>query len=186
MQQTSSAPPQDLWQALREMFTKPIQTLVPPWSWKAAAFTATVRALAFFATNLRSGRAEATKALLVEAAFALVTGGLIGAISQQLRRAEPVWGTATVVWIGLPGTMLLAQTGIHRLAHTPHLTGGVVLSFCLAAVSAAFSWFAMRHGVMLGGVDETTINHDLKLLPGIFVRFLLAGPATIASILRRH
>lgn len=176
--------PVHLRQALREMLRAPIHTLVPPWSWKAAAFAATVRGLAFFTTNLRAGRGEATKALVVEAVFAFVTGGLIGAISQQLRKAEPVWATAIVVWIGLPGIMLLVQTGVHRLAHTPHLSGGLVLSFCLAAVSAAFSWYAMRHGAMLGGSEETSVAHDLKVLPGITFSFLLAGPRILTSILR--
>lgn len=184
MEQKSSTPV-NLPHALREMVGHPLRTLVPPWSWKAAAFAATVRGLAFFITNIRSGRGEATKALVVEALFALITGGLIGAISQQLRRAEPLWATAAVVWIGLPGVMLLAQSGVHRLAHTPHLSGGIVLSFCLAAVSAAFSWYAMRHGAMLGGSDETTVHHDLEALPKILLSFLLAGPSFAASALRK-
>jgi hypothetical protein len=176
--------PVNLWQALREMCKKPVRTLVPPWSWKAAAFAAALRGTAFFTTNLRAGKGEATKALLVEALFAFVTGGLIGAISQHLRKAEPVWATAVLVWIGLPGLMLLAQTGIHHLAHTPHLSAGLVLSFCLAVVSAAFSWYAMRHGAMLGGSEETTVPHDLEALPKILIEFLLTGPRLAASVFR--
>ncbi|MBB5060020.1 hypothetical protein HDF16_004756 [Granulicella aggregans] len=143
--------PVHLRQILRNIVREPVKTLVPPWNWKAAAFAAAVRGAVFFSTNLQAGRGEATKALVVEAVFAFVTGGLIGAISQQLRNAEPLWATAAVVWIGLPGVMLLAQSGVHRLAHTPHLSGGLVLSFFVSAVSAAFSWYAMRHGAMLGG-----------------------------------
>ena len=173
-----------LWQALREILKDPIRTLVPPWSWKAAAFAAAVRGMAFFTTNLRAGQREATKALLVEAVFAFVTGGLIGAVSQQLRKAEPLWATAAVVGIGLPGIMLLAQSGIHRLAHTPHLSGGLVLSFSLAAVSNAFSWYVMRHGAMLGGSEETTGSHDLEALPKILIGFLLACPRMMAFFLR--
>jgi hypothetical protein len=77
--------------------------------------------------------------------------------------------------------MLLTQSGVHRLAHTPHLSGGLVLSFCLSAVSAAFSWYAMRNGAMLGGSDETTILHDIEVLPKIFLGFLLAIPRMVAS-----
>jgi hypothetical protein len=167
--------------ALLRMLREPVRTLVPPWSWKAAAFAAAVRGIAFFVTNLQAGGREATKALVVEAVFAFVTGGLIGAISQQLRNAEPLWETAAVVWIALPGVMLLAQSGVHRLAHTPHLSGGLVLSFCLSAVSAAFSWYAMRNGAMLGGSDETTILHDIEVLPKIFMGFLLAIPRMVVS-----
>ena len=167
--------------ALTEIVREPIRTLVPPWSWKAAAFAAAVRGLAFFLTNLRAGRGEASKVLIVRAIFAFITGGLIGAISQQLRNAVPLWATAAVVWIGLPGVMLLAQSGVHRLARTPHLSGGLVLSFSLSTVSAAFSWYAMRHGAMLGGSDETTILHDIEVLPKIFVGFLLAAPRLVDS-----
>lgn len=176
--------PVNLRKVLGEMLSNPVRTLVPPWSWKAAAFAAVVRGLAFFLTNLRAGRAEAVKALAVEALFALVAGGLIGAVSQQLRNAEPVWATALVVWIGLPGIMLLAQSGVHRLAHTPHLSGGLLFSFCIAAVSAAFSWYAMRNGALLGGTEETTFLHDLQALPRIVLRFLWSGPSFVATQFR--
>lgn len=180
--------PVNLRKVLGEMLSNPVRTLVPPWSWKGAAFAAVVRGLAFFLTNLRAGRAEAVKALAVEALFALVAGGLIGAVSQQLRNAEPVWATALVVWIGLPGIMLLAQSGVHRLAHTPHLSGGLLFSFCISAVSAAFSWYAMRNGALLGGTEETTILHDLKALPKILLRFLWFVPGCVATLFRakRH
>jgi hypothetical protein len=180
--------PVPLRQVLRNIVREPVKTLVPPWSWKAAAFAAAVRGAAFFLTNLQAGRGEATKALVVEAVFAFVTGGLIGAISQQLRNAEPLWATAAVVWVGLPGVMLLTQSGVHRLAHTPHLSGGLVLSFFVSAISAAFSWYAMRHGAMLGGSEETTILHDIEVLPKILLDFLFAGPNLVASALRtkRH
>ena len=165
------------------MLTNPVRTLVPPWSWKAAAFTAILRALAFFVTNLKSGEREATKALIVEAVFAVFAGGLIGAISQHLRKAEPLWATSLLVWAGLPGLMLLAQVGVHHIAQTPHLSGGIVASFCLSAVASAFTWYAMRHGAMLGGVDQTTIGHDMTALPGILLDFLLALPRLLGGLL---
>ncbi len=176
MDHTSPAAPEDLWQALGQMLRSPVRTLVPPWSWKAAAFSAALRAMTFFVTNLRSGRWQATKAMLVEALFAVFAGGLIGAISQQLRRAKPLWATALLVWAGLPGVMILAQFAVHRIAGTPHLGTGLVTSFCLAAVASAFSWYAMRQGAMLGGTDQTSVIHDLKSLPGILLSFLLVIP----------
>jgi hypothetical protein len=111
------------------MLRRPARTLVPPWSWKAATFTAVLRSVAFFATNLKSGRMEATKAMLVEAVFAIFAAGLVGAISQQLRDAEPLWATVLLIWAGLPGLMLLAQIGVHHLARTPHQSGGLIASF---------------------------------------------------------
>jgi hypothetical protein len=184
MQQTPSPPPEDLLQALREMIRNPVRTIAPPWSWKAAACTAVVRAIAFFATNLQSGRDKATKAMLVEAVFAIFAGGLIGAISQHLRRARPLWATALLICAALPAVMTLAQFGVHHLAKTPHESGGLVASFCLAALAAAYTWYAMRHGAMLGGIDQTTVLHDLRSLPHITLGFLLAGPRLISTMLR--
>ncbi len=172
--------------ALREIVGHPVRTLVPPWSRKAAAFAATVRGLAFFITNLRAGQRAAGKAFVVEAVFAFIAGGLIGAISQRLRKAEPLWATACVVWLVLPGIMLVTQLEVHRLAHTPYLSGGLALSFCLAALSAAFSWYAMRHGAMLGGTDETSIRHDLEALPHILLSFLLAAPSLAIGALQKN
>ena len=118
--------------------------------------------------------------MLVEAVFAIFAGGLIGAVSQQLRKAKPLWATAVLVWAGLPGIMILAQFAVHRIARTPHLGAGLVTSFCLAAVASAFSWYAMRQGAMLGGNDETTVGHDLQALPGIVLGFLLVIPRLLA------
>jgi hypothetical protein len=117
----------------------------------------------------------------VEAVFAVFAGGLIGALSQQLRRARPLWATALLVWAGLPGLMILAQLAVHRMAGTPHVSGGVVASFCLAAVASAFGWYAMRQGAMLGGIDETTVWHDLTSLPVITLDFLLVVPRLLTK-----
>ena len=46
---------------------------------------------------LRTGRGEATKAMLIEVVFAIFIAGLISAVSQQPRRAEPLWATALLV-----------------------------------------------------------------------------------------
>ena len=65
--------PEDLRQALSAMIAHPVRTIVPPWSWKAGACSAVVRALAFFLTNLQSGHSAATKAMLVEAIYATLS-----------------------------------------------------------------------------------------------------------------
>ena len=184
MTTTPAPPPDDLRQALKDILLRPVKTLVPPWSWKAATFSALLRAATFFAANLRAGREQAVKAMLIEAAFATVAAGLIGAISQQLRRAKPLWATIGVVWLGMPALLVLAQLGLHRAAHTPHLTGGLIFSFCFTAFASAFSWYAMRRGAMLGGTDQTTIRHDIHSLPGIAADFLTAVPRAIKALIR--
>jgi hypothetical protein len=81
--------------------------------------SAIVRALASFVTNLQSGQSAATKAMLVEAVYAIFIGGLIGALSQQLRRAKPLWATALLICLGLLGVMTLAQAAIHHKSVSP-------------------------------------------------------------------
>ena len=171
-----SPPPTDLYTGLRELVLRPIQTLIPPWSWKAAALSALVRAGTFFATNLKAGRQAALRAMLLEALFAVVAAGLIGAISQRLRAANPPWATAAVVCLALPGLVTLAQFLLHRLAHTPHVGPGLISSCVFASVASAYTWFAMRHGALLGGTHSTTLRHDLRALPRITLEFLLAVP----------
>jgi hypothetical protein len=170
----------DLRKTLVGMIKSPIRSIVPPWSWKAAVFSAALRALTFFVTNLKAGERMALRAMWVEAAYAIIAAGLAGAISQQLRRTKPLWATLLVVLVGLPGVFVIGQAGIHALAHTPRVAGGLIASFFLTSLSSGFSWYAMRHGAMLGGVDDTTISHDLKALPSIALKFLLAVPRAIA------
>ena len=122
--------------------------------------------------------------MLIEAVFAIFAGGLIGAISQYLRRAKPLWATALFVWVGMPGLMLVAQFALHRFFGTPHLGAGLVASFFVASIAAAFSWYAMRQGIMLGGTDQTSLGHDLRTLPGVFLGFLMVVPRLLAR--RQH
>ena len=119
--------------------------------------------------------------MLIEAIFAVFAGGLIGAISQQLRKAKPLWATALLVWAGLPGAMLVVQFALHRMAGTPHLGGGLLSSFILAALASAFSWYAMRQGAMLGGMDQTSIAHDLTALPAIVFSFVMVLPRLVTK-----
>jgi hypothetical protein len=139
-------PPQDeLRDALRDIVLHPVRTLVPAWSWKAAGFSALLRAATFFVTNLRAGRSDALRAGLV-------------------------------VWFAMPFAFLLAQYGVHRLAGTPYLGMGLALSFCLAAIASSFSWYAMRHGALLGGDAETRMMDDVRHLPQIILNYVLALP----------
>jgi hypothetical protein len=177
MRQESSPPPDDLHSALRDIVFRPVKTLAPPWSWKAAALSALLRGITFFVGNLRSGHEHALQAMMVEAVFAIFAAGLIGAVSQRLRASQPVWETAAIVCLGLPALMVVAQLGVHRAAHTPQV--GVLASLCFAAAFSAFSWYAMRHGALLGGTDSTSLVHDLHSLPGITLNLVLAVPRTL-------
>ncbi len=168
------APATDLRQALLELLLNPRATLWRAWSWKAAILSAFFRSGLFFLTNLKAGDRKAIHAFLVEAVFAVFATGFMGAVSQHLRNARPVWATATVVWIAMPAASTVAQFAVHRAAKTPHLGTGIALTFCLAAIAGSYSWYAMKNGALLGGADQTTIEHDIKTLPKITLSYLLA------------
>jgi hypothetical protein len=182
MPTTPQPPQEELDSALLDMARRPVRTLMPMWSWKAAGLSALLRAATFFATNLRAGRGDAIRAAVVEAVFAVFAAGLMGAVSQRLRLAKPIWATALVVWLAMPLLMLLAQLGVHKAAGTPHMGTGLVISFCFAAIASSFSWYAMRHGALLGGDAGTSLVHDVRHLPRIIVNYVLAVPR---ALLRR-
>jgi hypothetical protein len=165
--------------ALTDMALRPVTHLVGAWNWKTAAISVVIRATLFFATNLRSGRGSALRASLVEAGFAIVAAGLLGAATQRIRHARPVWATGLVVWLGLPVVLLTLQATVHRLFGTPHLQAGLIVSFCMAAVGSGFNWFAQQKGVLVTG--EGAGGQDWRALPGLVLGFVLAGPRALLA-----
>ena len=144
------------------------------WNWKAAAVSAAVRATVFLGTNLRAGRQQALRAALVEAGFSVIAAGLLGAATERLRFARPVWAVALVVWLGLPSAMVAAQAGVHHWAGTPHLRAGLIASFVFAALASGFNWFAQRRGVLLTGSKGVSFGEDMRALPGVLLAFARA------------
>lgn len=165
--------------AIVDLFRRPLFNLVRTWSWKAAMLSAVLRAGTFFVTNLRAGRHKAIEAMLVEAAFAIFVAGLMGAVSQRLRIAQPPWATFTFVCLAMPMMLLLTQSVVHHAAGTRYLGTGLIVSFFFAAIASAFSWYAMRRGVLLGGADSTSLDHDFRKLPPIILDFILVIPRAL-------
>ena len=178
------APTPHLADALSSLILRPRTTILLAWSWKAAAISAILRATTFFATNLRSGGHEALRAALVEAVFAIFAAGLMGAISQRLRAARPVWATLLIVSFLMPGLMFFAQRALHQAAATPHMAVGLIVSFCFASIASTFSWYAMRSGALLGGHATTALSDDLRQLPRIILNFILIIPRALLSVFR--
>lgn len=176
-----AAQPVPLRTATGEMLRRPL-TLVRDWNWKAAAFSAMLRGLLFFLTNLHAGRARAGRALLVEMVYATFAAGLAGAATQRLRHAVPRAATAAVVWLALPLLMLAAQAAVHHAMGTPHLRAGLIASFVFAAFATGFNWFAMGRGAFVTG-EGRSFGRDLLLAPRLILQFLasLLGRAAGAA-----
>jgi len=163
---------------VRECLSRPVETLVRQWNYKAAITSATVRALLFLAVNASAGAAAAFGAALTEFSYRAVTAGFYGAITQHLGRVDP----PRVGWISAMVCLPLIGHGGEFLMHwsrgTPNLGSSVLASMCLTALSTSFNLFAMRHGVLVVGVPgRQSLAADLRALPGValaFVRMLVA------------
>jgi hypothetical protein len=163
---------------------RPVTNLFAAWNWKAAMISTVIRAGVFFATNLKAGHSSAVRASLVESAFAITAAGLLAAITQRLRHAQPMWATGLVVWLGMPMLLLSLQSAVHHLAGTPHMKAGLIASFCMAAVGSGFNWYAQRRGILVTGAGAA--GGDLKALPGVVRDFILALPRMLLGRGQRY
>jgi len=183
-----SGPQQNLAEALLSLVRRPFTNLIGGFNWKTAAFSAILRAIMFFFTNLRAGHALALKATLVEACYAVTTMGIFGAATERIRHARPAWLTGLTVWLAIPALLLFVQYHVHRFFGTPELRRSMIASFCFAALGTGFNWFAMRRGAflvgdpMVGGPhapDRQSFLADLKALPLLLWDFVSAGPRAL-------
>jgi hypothetical protein len=168
-----TAPHDSIAHALRDCLRHPRETLIDIWSWKTSVTSALLRALIFWFTNRKLGYRTALTAMAVEAVFAVFASGLLGAMTQRLRDARPLWATALTVWLGMPLVMLAAQAGVHEAFHTPHQQVGLACSFVFAAVASGFTWYAMRRGVLLQGEGDDSLAHDATRMPRVVWEFVL-------------
>jgi hypothetical protein len=141
------------------------------WNWKAALFSALLRAILFFFTNRHAGRNSAFKAMLVELVYATFAAGVAGAVTQRLRHAVPRAATAVVVWLAVPAAMLLAQAAVHDALGTPRLRVSLIASFLFSAFATGFNWFAMSRGVFVTG-EGRSFARDLLLVPRLILQFV--------------
>jgi hypothetical protein len=165
-----AARPVPLQQALGNMLRAPF-VLLRDWNWKAALFSAVLRAIMFFLTNRHAGHYSGLKAMLVELVYATFAAGIVGAVTQRLRHATPRAATATVVWFLLPAIMLAAQAVVHYAMGTPRLRVSLIASFIFSAFATGFNWFAMSRGVFVTG-EGRSFARDLLLVPRLILHFV--------------
>jgi hypothetical protein len=150
--------------------------MVLGWNWKAALLSAAIRGGIFFFTTLKAGARHALTATLAEAVFAAVVAGLMGAVTQRLRNATPVWLTGVIVSAGMPCILQLLQYWLHLALGTPHLKAGMMVTFIYAALAMLFNWFAMRHGTLLTAGEGRPLWRDVVGMPKMVAEFLIALP----------
>lgn len=151
--------------------TDPWHALACRWNYKAAVFSALVRALLFFVTNLRAGLDAATAAMLTEAIFRASTSGFYGAMTQAFRRAEPRWAAASCALLVVPAAAHTLEFLVHWWRGTPELARSIVASVALSVLSTSFTLFAMQRGTLVVGASAPSILTDLRALPRLIIQF---------------
>ena len=158
--------------------------LAAGFNWKMAVWSAALRGAMFFATNLRAGHSAALRATWVEAIYALISMGLLGAATERIKDARPAWLTAVMVWVAMPVLTLIGEFEVHMLFGTPRMRTSMIASFCLAAIGSGFSWFAMRRGAFLvgePGMRDPSFMDDVRAVPMLVWEFVSAGPRAILA-----
>ena len=168
---------------LADVAARPHHHLVARWNWKAALLSGVLRGLVFYAATRGAGPEAARTALAVEFVYRAAAAGCFASLTQAFRRATPNWAAEVVVAGALPAAAHALQLVAHRLAGTVDLDRGMAASVAFSVVSAAFTLYTMRRGVLIvGDADRRPFLRDLAALPG-----LAAGFVAVAAkrVLRR-
>jgi hypothetical protein len=168
-----------IWEILDDLRKHPGTLLVRRWNWKSAAFSSTLRAGIFFATNLGAGLAAATGAMEAEFFYRALTAGFYGALTQAFRSAEPAWAACAVVMIALPLASHSIELAVHLLRGTPRILESLTASACFTAISTLFNLYAMRRGALVVGAGAGTVGSDLRRMPRLIGGFIAAGPLVL-------
>jgi hypothetical protein len=163
------------------------------WNYKGAILSGVLRAPIFFATyligkeSLRLAFAAATLQFLFRFFFA----GIGGALIQSFRRVEPAWKAILSILMLLPLVSHLFEFGLQfafgYVTGTQDRTDEAILrSISVSIISALFTLFAMRRGIMIVGESESkSLFSDISRLPIIIFHFVAFIPNEISSMLRR-
>ena len=171
---------------LVDVVRRPRHHLVARWNWKAAFVSGVVRGLLFLAVTRGSGVEAAGAALGVEFAYRVASTGGWSALTQAFRRATPGWAAGLVVMVAIPVTAHALELGVHLLAGTVELGRAMAASMALTVVSAAFTLFAMRRGVLIvGDADQQPFRRDVAALPALVAGFFIAIGSAIDAGARR-
>ena len=159
---------------LWHLLTRPQETLISLWNWKAALLSVATRAPVLMLTTLSHGWRRASLAMLVEAAFRAGTTGFFAAATQAFAHAQPAWMALLIMLTGFPLLALALDGLLHLAMHTPNLAAGMMASLILSALASAFNWYIMRRGALLMGGRASSFLADLKAMPLLAVRFTVS------------
>lgn len=175
MRRTHTIEPATVPGVLVWLISDPWNALARRWNYKAAVFSAVVRAALFFLTNLRAGLDAATAAMLTEAVFRICTSGFYGAMTQAFRRAEPRWAATACALAVVPAAAHAFELLVHWVRATPELATSIAASIALTFLSTGFTLFAMRRGTLVVGAAAPSLLADLRALPRLMIQFAVVA-----------
>jgi len=162
-----------------ELLAHPLQTIIYRWNWKSAVLSAILRAPIFFWAYLfqKHGVATAVGAMLAQAFFRALFGGVNGSIIQAFRKVQPAWHavfTIPLVLAAFSHVIEFTVSAAYDAATGTHGKGkAIMVSVIISIVSAIFNLFAMRRGALLVK-DESgqPFWRDLIRMPWIALEFI--------------
>ena len=163
----------------------PYEHLVRRWNWKSAVTSTIIRGAIFFTVNLSAGSDAAVSALLTEFGYRALLSGVIGSVTQTLRKCQPAWAATLSASIVLPAFTHLVEFTVHSIRGTPRLAAGVAASIAFTVLAVLFNLYAMRHGVFLVDQDQKSLLQDFAAMPKIIAGFVAAGPIALWRPVRR-
>jgi hypothetical protein len=159
-----------------QIVTKPYDTFIRNWNWKAATLSSGLRAPIFLLTSLSHGLHRAIIAMLVEAVFRASTTGFFAAVTQALRKAQPTWKALLVMLTIFPAITLALDLPLHMAMHTRGLARGMFVAILLSSFASVFDLYVMKRGTLIVGGEGKSFLSDLKSLPLLAFRFVLEPP----------
>ena len=182
----------------RSLARHPTQ-IIKRWNWKSAVMGALLRASFYFVVYKASRESWLVTftAIVVEFGFRFFTSGVSGALVQSFRRANPVWLATLIVTVSLPlfGHAVEYVTHYMQEAYFSDVFAAsqnkgrqkaFAVSVLFSVLSALFSIFMMRSGVLLVGAGEETNSFlkDLRKMPSLVLQFVIFLPIQIINFIK--
>jgi hypothetical protein len=155
-----------------EIIHHPARYLALRWNWKGALLGSCVRSALFLKATWSAGAPAAASSSGAEFLLAFAFAGFNGALAQAYRLAAPRWLANTVAATLPPLLWHSAEFALHTLRGTPHLRKGMAFSISYSVLASLTSVTLMRHGAFLAGDEATSLQHDVRTVKELLLRFL--------------
>ena len=165
--------------ALVQLALHPVHSFVVNWNWKAALFSALNRGTIFLIVMIKRGTMELSIALIVEAIFSATASGVYGAFTQVMCFTRPRWLARFIVGVFVPAVMLGLDYLAHYYTGMQHMRMSLILTGLLSVLSSLFSFYVMEQGALLVGNQSEPLARDLRRMPALIGRFVVAGPRCV-------